>query len=80
MNNKWFDIERAVLHSHLSYAKMITEGRIVAANQEMVIIEYPSSPICNRMMKPQIKQIVVQLATEFYSKATQLPPLTKALK
>lgn len=77
MNSKWFDIERAVTHSHLSYAKMITEGRIVAANDEMVIIEYPSSPICNRMMKPEIKQIVTDILTDYYKKPIDYLALPK---
>jgi len=77
MNSKWYDIERAVSHSHLSYAKMITEGRIVAAKEEMVIIEYPSSPICNRMMKPEIKQIITGILSDFYKREIDYLALPK---
>ena len=77
MNMKWFDIERNALHSDLSYARMITEGRLVATNNKMVIIEYVSPSICNRMMKPEIKEQIVKILCAFYNKEIDYLALPK---
>ena len=68
MNKKWFDIERHVQPDKMTYAKWITSGRVVASNGEMIIIQYPNASLCNRMMKPDVKEIVVELLSEFYDK------------
>ena len=79
MNMKWFDIERDATHSNLSYARMITEGRLVASNNKMIIIEYVSSAICNRMMKPEIKEQIVKILCDFYNKEIDYLALPKAV-
>ncbi len=66
MNMKWYDIERATDDSNLMYAKMITEGRLVATDGEMIIIQYANPSICNRMMKPDIKEKIVKMLSEFF--------------
>ncbi|MFK5883782.1 MAG: hypothetical protein QM489_05500, partial [Candidatus Izemoplasma sp.] len=68
MNKKWFDIERNATHQDISYAKMITEGRLVATDAKFIIIEYENASICNRMMKPEIKEKIVDLLSRFYQK------------
>ena len=68
MNKKWFDIERVATPETMSLAKMITDGRIVATNGSMIIIEYPNASLCNRMMKPDIKARVISLLTQYYKK------------
>jgi len=66
MNMKWYDIERATDSSNLIYAKMITEGRLVATDGRMIIIQYANPSICNRMMKPEIKEKIVKMLGEFF--------------
>ncbi len=67
MNMKWYDIERASESSELVYAKMITEGRLVATDGKMIIIQYANSSICNRMMKPDIKEKIVRILNKFFN-------------
>lgn len=67
MNMKWYDIERASSTSDLSYAKMITEGRLVATDGNMIIIQYSNPSICNRMMKPDIKEKIMKILSDFYN-------------
>jgi len=79
MNMKWFDIERDASHSNLSYARMITEGRLVATNNKMIIIEYVSPSICNRMMKPDIKKKIIKILSDFYNKEIDYLALPKSV-
>jgi len=67
MNMKWYDIERATAPADLIYAKMITEGRLVATDGKMIIIQYANPSICNRMMKPEIKEKIVGMLSEFFN-------------
>jgi DNA polymerase-3 subunit gamma/tau len=68
MNKMWFDIERHVSPEQMTYAKWITSGRVVATNGEMIIIQYSNASLCNRMMKPDVKEIVIKLLSTFYKK------------
>ena len=77
MNKRWFDIERDVSHSDLSYAKMITEGRLVAANKQMIIIEYPNASLCNRMMKPEVREKITKLLSDYYHRVIDYMALPK---
>jgi DNA polymerase-3 subunit gamma/tau len=79
MNMKWFDIEREASHNNLSYARMITEGRLVATDNKMIIIEYVSPSICNRMMKPDIKKKIIKILCDFYSKEMDYLALPKTV-
>ena len=67
MNMRWYDIERASDRLDLSFAKMITEGRLVATDGHMIIIQYANPSICNRMMKPDIKEKIVGMLSKFYN-------------
>ena len=67
MNMKWYDIERASSATDLSFAKMITEGRLVATDGNIIIIQYSNPSICNRMMKPEIKEKIVKILSDFYN-------------
>lgn len=77
MNKKWFDIERVASPETMSLAKMITDGRIVATNGSMIIIEYPNASLCNRMMKPDIKSRVISMLTQYYKKDIDFLALPK---
>ena len=79
MNKKWFDLEREVAHSDLSYAKMITEGRLVAANDDMIIIEYPNASLCNRMMKTEVREKITMLLSDYYHRTLDYLALPKAV-
>ena len=68
MNKKWFDIERHVPAQLMSYAKWITEGRVVATNGDMIIIQYSNAALCNRMMKPNIKERIINILSDYYQK------------
>lgn len=67
MNKKWFDVERFVTPDKMTYAKWITTGRVVATNGELIIIQYTNASLCNRMMKPDVKQIVTKILSDFYN-------------
>lgn len=79
MNMRWFDIEREATHSNLSYSRMITEGRLVATDSNMIIIEYLTPSICNRMMKPEIKNRIVKILCDFYNKELDYLALPKVV-
>ena len=79
MNMRWYDIERNAKSSNLSYARMITEGRLVATNGSMIIIEYLSPSLCNRMMKPDIKEKIISILSEFYNKEIDYLALPKVV-
>jgi DNA polymerase-3 subunit gamma/tau len=79
MNKKWFDIERVATTDTMSLAKMITDGRIVATNGEMIIIEYPNASLCNRMMKPNIKSKVVDMLSDYFKKPLDYLALPKSV-
>ena len=66
MNSRWFDIERFVTPDRMNYAKWITTGRVVATNGKMMIIQYSNASLCNRMMKPEVKEIITQLLSDYY--------------
>ncbi len=66
MNKKWFDIERYTSPELMTYAKWITTGRVVATNGEMIIIQYSNASLCNRMMRPDVKEIIVKMLSDFY--------------
>jgi len=79
MNMRWYDIERNAIKENLSYSKMITEGRLVATDGKMIIIEYVSPSICNRMMKPEIKEKVIEILSDFYNKKIDFLALPKVV-
>ncbi len=66
MNKRWYDIERFANAEQMQYAKWITSGRVVATNGEILIIQYSNASMCNRMMKPDVKEHVIQLLSAFY--------------
>ncbi len=66
MVKKWFDIERFTEGDALKYAKMITEGTLVATNGAMVIVTYESAPMCNRLMSPDVKPKILALLERYY--------------
>jgi hypothetical protein len=68
MNQRWYDIERFSSNDQMNYAKMITDGRLVATDGQMIIIEYPSASLCNRMMKPSTKYEPTKLLSDDYKR------------
>ena len=76
---RWYDIERDATSKNLSYARMITEGRLVASDGKMIIIEYVSPSLCNRMMKPDIKEQIVRVLSDFYNKEIDYLALPKVV-
>lgn len=66
MNKRWFDIEREASNADMAYAKMITEGRLVATNGELIIIEYPTPAVCNKMMKPDVREKITTMLSDFF--------------
>ncbi len=79
MNMRWFDIEREATHANLSYARMITEGRLVATDAKMIIIEYLTPSICKRMMKPKIKEQIIKILCDFYNTKIDYLALPKSV-
>jgi len=67
MIKKWYDLDRFAPVDDKPYTKMITEGRIVAANSKLIIIEYESAAVCNRMMKKDFKEKMKSLINNFYN-------------
>ena len=70
MVKKWYDIERFVDEKKLEYAKMITDGTLVATNGVMMIVAYDSPVVCNRLMKPQIKSQIVEILEAYFGRPT----------
>ena len=68
MVKKWYDIERFANGDHLKYAKLITEGQLVATNGVMIIITYETPATCNRMMKPEVHAPLSELLTNYYER------------
>ncbi|MCF7924920.1 MAG: DNA polymerase III subunit gamma/tau [Candidatus Izimaplasma sp.] len=77
MNSKWFDIERIATAETMSLAKWITDGRIVATNGKMLIIEYANASLCNRMMKPDIKEKITEMLSDYFNKELDYLALPK---
>ena len=68
MVKKWFDIERYVDTDNLQYAKMITDGKLVATNGTMIIVTYETPTICNRLMKPQVKSQLLEILEAYFER------------
>lgn len=68
MVKKWYDIERFVDSDDIDYAKMITDGTLVATNGVMIIVTYDSPVVCNRLMQPSIKQKLIRILESYYGR------------
>lgn len=68
MVKKWYDMERTNSGESLKYAKLITEGQLVATNGIMIIVTYKTASTCNRMMKPEVYEKMAQVLKEFYQR------------
>lgn len=79
MVKKWYDIERFATGESLKYAKLITEGQLVATNGVMIIITYESPSTCNRLMKPEVHDPLVKLLTDYYERPIKFVALPSDL-
>ncbi|MFW5894536.1 MAG: DNA polymerase III subunit gamma/tau [Bacillota bacterium] len=77
MVKKWYDIERFVDADDLDYAKMITDGTLVATNGVMNIVTYDSPVVCNRLMQPSIKQKLIGILEAFFGRKMMFMALPK---
>ncbi|MFP4077510.1 MAG: DNA polymerase III subunit gamma/tau [Candidatus Izemoplasmataceae bacterium] len=77
MVKKWYDIERFVDADDLDYAKMITDGTLVATNGVMNIVTYDSPVVCNRLMQPSIKQKLIAILESFFGRRMMFMALPK---
>lgn len=68
MVKKWYDIERFATGDALKFAKLITEGQLVATNGVMIIITYESPSTCNRLMKPEVHDPLAKLLSDYYAR------------
>jgi DNA polymerase III subunit gamma/tau len=68
MIKKWFDIERFVDSKDISYAKMITEGTLVATNGAMMIVAFENALVCNKLMKPEMKRKLLSILEAYYQR------------
>ena len=68
MVKRWYDMERKNAGESLKYAKLITEGQLVATNGIMVIITYKTASTCNRLMKPEVYDKMANVLQEFYER------------
>ncbi|MGM0435607.1 MAG: DNA polymerase III subunit gamma/tau [Bacillota bacterium] len=68
MVKKWYDIERFVDADELDYAKMITDGALVATNGVMILVAYDSPVVCNRLMQPSIKQKLLSILERYFNR------------
>ncbi|MFU8785812.1 MAG: hypothetical protein ACNA7U_01085, partial [Candidatus Izemoplasmataceae bacterium] len=68
MVKKWFDIERHVDSETMKYAKMITEGTLVATNGVMLIVTYDSYAMCNRLMTAEIRKKLVDVLEDYFGR------------
>ena len=68
MGKKWYDMERSTTGESLKYAKLITEGQLVATNGIMIIMTYKTASTCNRMMKPEVYDKMAKVLHDFYQR------------
>ena len=68
MVKKWYDIERFVDAEELDYAKMITDGDLVATNGVMILVAYDSPVVCNRLMQPGIKKKLLSILERYFNR------------
>ncbi len=68
MVKKWYDIERFVDANELDYAKMITDGDLVATNGVMILVAYESPVVCNRLMQPGIKKKLLTILEKYFDR------------
>jgi len=68
MVKSWYDIERYVSENDIDYARMITDGKLVATNGVMLIVAYETAVICNRLMKPQVKSKIIEILEGFFDR------------
>jgi len=79
MVKKWYDIERFASGESLKFAKLITEGKMVATNGVMIIITYESPSTCNRLMKPEVHAPLVKLLSDYYERPIKFVALPEDL-
>jgi DNA polymerase-3 subunit gamma/tau len=77
MGQKWYDIERFVDASELEYAKMITEGRLVATNGVMIVVAYDTPVVCNRLMQPSLKGKILSILERYFNRKMMFLALPK---
>ncbi len=68
MVQKWYDIERFIDEERANYAKLITDGDLVATNGAMLIVSYDSAATCNRLMKPDVKRKIIEVLEDYYGR------------
>ncbi len=79
MTKKWYDIERFVDEENMKYAKMITDGTLVATNGVMLIVTYESPAVCNRLMKIQIKRKILDILEAFFGRKVMFLALPESV-
>lgn len=79
MVKKWFDIERYVDADTMKYAKMITEGTLVATNGVMLIVTYDSFVMCNRLMAKEIKEKLEEILSDYFKRRVMFMALPNAV-
>lgn len=68
MVKKWYDIERVVNAEDMQYAKLITEGTLVATNGVMLLVAYDSFAMCNRLMSKELKANILRLLERYFDR------------
>jgi DNA polymerase-3 subunit gamma/tau len=79
MVKKWFDIERYVDADTMKYAKMITEGTLVATNGVMLIVTYDSVVMCNRLMAKEIKEKLEAILGDYFKRRIMFMALPNSI-
>ncbi len=68
MVRKWYDIERFAKGDDLQYAKMVTDGTLVATNGVMLLVTYESFPMCNKVMSQDVKPKILKVLEKFHQR------------
>jgi hypothetical protein len=68
LSKKWINLESSFTGSELEYAKHVSSGRIVATDGKTLIMVYDTPTKCNRLMKPDTKEIVIGLLNKHYNR------------
>ncbi len=79
MVKKWYDIERFAEGRDTQYAKLITEGTLVASNGVMLIVTYDSHRMCNRLMTPDMKKNIIDLLGRYFGRKIMFMALPEEL-
>ncbi len=63
--NLWKNLDRSVPKSQLHIATLLQDGKVVASGNKEFVLVYPSSALCNQVMRMSFKRESLKLLYDF---------------